>query len=634
MATSKVSKSGKSYIRHLIAQRYPSCILKEQGMERADKADVVLCDALSTVLQMGPMKWIHGDIIVPNKSIDVIERLHGFLSHNHKRKAIVLLVDKPEFVPVQKGPTQQKRGKKSEAEQRKAEAQRRETRERLTLLDTNAYLDAYDRLCRENPDNGPGVEDSTNHHDVLKFVLNQSLQWDLPQPWQDALGNGSSVHSNGGRKALMRYVVRCLITDGVMPYIPSRDQEVYIDGHGFTMAELLLSADSFPMIGRQGAVPPGTLPGEMGRDELMDTPLKLTFPEDENDSAPDVDMADPWTKNTVGEGEMTALHFVRELHARKKYKSFVIRINDTDIISIALWYIWKQTVEGFSAKGAYDGPQIFVDISPPGRDDRADSSKRFVVDINQLAADIATEFEGDTICGMNSIPSFVCALAACVSDYTRGYFFITLDHFFEAIVEYGKTLIFPLIKFPRGYECAAVMSSDAYRQLVACAYYCRYRSAMQKAGYMIPQTLAKMRAVLNPIIMTKKNVRFLDIEKVKKDPSIYPQTQKEFGPLLSQCKRCIPDDQEIAYRGLLLAGFAVMMHQVGNSHLHLPNPLCYGYRLVDSNLPLSATNLAYCSSIDYQKHKKTWTAYMMQINANNKDLMPMVCGGESDNEGS
>lgn len=617
--------SRKSDLRKLIVAHFPDCIVKPEHYDRVQSAPVVVNDILGSLLQMSPTRMSVNQTIEVCTSSDMIEKIRKYLVANYSRKVISLVADKSAYVPPHKGPTQRSRSAGTAEARAIEEAQRAETRGRMTFLNTDAFIDTTHQLHLIHPAAFKLPTAESDPFDLLRTVLSESLGWRLPQPWQDVLSSNKSDARIGGREMVMRYVVRCLTTDGIMPYVPPEWQSVYIDGHGFTMAEFALDTEAYPLLGRSNGKPPTKTPeGEI--DDLPVSPIKLMrSTEDPSSDVPDVEICEDYLKNSVGEGEACAITHVHALFEnRPELKEFVIVSRDTDNIANASWYLWKRLAGGFETKHDRTAvPQIWLDLTTPKKKTTADggcTQERFIIDVNRLCLDLETKFYPEVI------PSFFAAMAAAASDFTHGYHRLPMRCFMEAMLRYGTTLIKPLVVFPHGPARAAKLDGNAYRMLVSCAYYILKETPLRKKGIDLPQPLDIMRDTLRGVILTAADRRLLFDDRIEN----FPDNPNAFKKILNKMKRCIPENFEILNRGLLLANYVSMIHQIGNSSIDFTDAVKYGYRKVDPKLPPTTYNLAYVASVDYINLSERWIEYQTKRGNNTADLMSVDVDGDGD----
>lgn len=337
-----------------------------------------------------------------------------------------------------------------------------------------------------------------------------------------------------------------------------------------------------------------------------------------NASQPQVRYAKEFA-NRIGEADFSAFTWIERLRKKHEgpqpgetavqYDSFEIVSCDSDLFYYTLLYIHKLR--------ARQQPTINITLT---MDTGWRPTKR-VFDMNCMYDAIVHEMlDGDS----NALVSLLVALYASAGDYVVGYKFVTPETFTTAYLEH-RAFIGPLVHTIREGtpDEQMMLSGDAYRRLLQVAYFmARAKVYGGKLGVESPdevRDLAQLRELLNMMVVTQPKDRKLFRSKKPTNELIRipqyggdfaseraqdrinaEQFDYDFGLFVTRLQKKIPNDEEITRRGLLLQYFIGMLSQIGTAALELPNPLHFGYALIDASKPLSRRNIHFDACYKYE----------------------------------
>jgi hypothetical protein len=328
--------------------------------------------------------------------------------------------------------------------------------------------------------------------------------------------------------------------------------------------------------------------------------------------------------NRIGEADMSVFTWVEKLRVRAReqppapgetavrYDSFEIVSCDSDLFYYTLLYIHKLRRAG--------EPRIDITLV---MDTGWRPTKRVFAMQPMYDAVVAEMLDGDA----DALLSLLVALYASAGDYVVGYKFVTPETFTTTYLKHRK-FIGSLVRTTRcdASEPQWVLDGRAYRRLLHAAYFTarakRYSSKLGTDDLEEIRDLAQLRELLNMLVIPQaKDRQYFGGKKPSRQLASVPQFEGgdidasddneavwlaleqydyEMGLFVTRLQNKVPDDREITRRGLLLQYFLGMLNQLGASELQLPNPLDFGYALIDPDKPLARRNIHFDACYKYE----------------------------------
>lgn len=342
-------------------------------------------------------------------------------------------------------------------------------------------------------------------------------------------------------------------------------------------------------------------------------------------------------QNKAGEADMAVFTWIDMLRKRnalhvsdadpaadlEKYSTFEIVSTDSDLFYYTLLYLYQ-----IRRAGDYE-PQITLTMGSKWRPtDR-------VFNMNRMYRAVVDDMLGGD---EDRIVSLMYTLYASAGDYIVGYAHVTPSSFIKAFCEglgdaeeSDGALVHLRVcdqestgAFRSISNTFPIVSGLAYRQLLMGAYFQAHIRTMTgtlgHASVAEFRDLAQMRSRVNKHIVSPKYRKSFFPNKDSSKPlcripeykaataedtdAARERASREADDLLEllarNIKKKIPTDEEIERRGKLLQYFATMSWQLGAREIALPDPLAFGYQLVDPDKPLKRRNIEFDAAMDYE----------------------------------
>ncbi len=535
---------------------------------------------------------------------------------------LIVITDK-EYVPIQKGVTQQMRKEKEKVDEEF----------RMKMLD----------IIKERG-----------------FFI--KLGHTLPLPWNESTGGAN-------RSKLMRFIINTFMYDQNFFYCPPCGKVIVFDGHYLTKNE-----EIFKDIGNAipNQVPVALVHPSHGKEKtykkdqqqiIVDGIVYDLGEENVHNVAgmkqrPNVN---PYIefKNDMGEFDLA---FVRHIVvAMKEFgtTSFTIYSADSDIVLICLWFLYRlrnaigsfnieedyEKIEGESNSAlkkrieqqiknfttAAKNIQMYINYGAKTRDDYCN--------VNVLYKKLVKRFLNND---EDLIPTFLCVVVSKSSDYTFGFMGVSMKTFINSYLENIK-YIRPIIKFDGDDYTHLLIDSYAYKRMLIVAYLAQY-SKNQNVKKLLQEKKLKeldlndVRIAVKKAVITKKNKSLLEsvdsYKQFKKrrvsneidsdiesddneltDKSIkielFEASPDDFKKAMKAFAKQVPPDSEIKHRFDLVHGYMFFIHMYGNKFVKYPNAERFGFTSSNGNM-LTAANIKMLASNDWEKLEEKRKKYILQ----------------------
>lgn len=566
----------------------------------------------------------HGNVDTETVTMgDIVWQVQNYLSSQCHRtyettqsvRKVVCTIDYDADVPVAKGPTQRSRkqnGVYVDPCERDLAINR--GTKAMESFRKNQEKKAYKLARFEEYRRSPSIFDLEdriglaielgivpNDHD-RKIPLDQDqtialllkiCEFELPIMFLDDLVSGSK----GYRQYFIQFIVQSMLF--LEQYYPAIKEGQEIEIHGHYCTKDLLGIDEMTWDN-----------GELVTDEeLLRMPLKL-------ESGGKFDPV--FTLCYLGEADYQMMYAIASEQINDPSTRLVVQCitNDTDAVWHSLWLLNKFTYG--TSFGSSMRPQIYITTKKKVND----RTIEIHLDVNEMFEEIlklippTSTYERNPP-SMVEMYSFLTMVASFSGDYTVGYSYITAQTMLDAYLEYRFWRIGMLVKIEP--NDIVTVDNEAYNYLVLSCYYWKYAAKLNLDGTkertvanlkdLQPEhAIAKLqdcvgaeyKAVFNmKLHLAKQNNALIDprplVDRIKE------MNIDQFNRFLSATNKRMPPLEQIFYRLQLLSYYLFMMSSIGEANLWVPDPLKFGYRIIDPTQPLSRHNIKYAVDEDYDQ---------------------------------
>lgn len=532
---------GKSVGKHAMMDYFPDMFTQVSPLSEDEHVNTHITDALSFIYS----NFIERKGAGPNKPTTGADFFNGFRNlarepffqdpnvHTH-----IVILDKSSFTHCTKNvplPPQ---------------CVSETLREQTLRKEGEMLLDQYSDFCRY------GV-DAAGECRVRPFI---SANSPLPTPWKAVMES---------RDKLRRWVVADALTallDGKSEHRIRQKtvgdllgKKIIFDGHCLEWADLA------HMQGFMGVLAPDGEVYEVKSFEkwpeyasctVYNTPIVLEYDLKGNRGF----YFDPSRSNTLGEADFAIFHHIQRERPESSLSHVQINSTDVDLCYLSMIYWAKRSCEGarvplllhmgFVKSAPFQNDRKPLPLLEQDESSAAEGEKKktpYYVVIERLVRSVCGFFEkpgemadeespADTL---NNVLTYVCAMISAGSDYTEPYEYVTHSSFFKAISERAQ-YIQELVRAVDDGMYGIRLCSSAYVRLIKAAFcYSRMNRVPFKDFHFTN--------------MDTKHIRNL----VAKTNSNNPE-------------RNFPGTDEIVFRAGNVYYYMIMMYQVGESNLVLP----------------------------------------------------------------
>lgn len=596
---------------------------------------VVICDLLIYLKSLFHRREIPNTDVtgapVSGKNEQLAQTLHDYVSRMFMRtNLVVLCCDQQEHVSPAKGPTQMLRSSEPRplpdyellnpgldpSLRDSHNLTTRKIEERKALERTNA--ERYSFVNDDEPERvcyklrlGWDYISRMRPVDQRRAIVNASLRFALPTPWEFAINSGS-----GNRGRAMRYMVELLVFSKEC-LNPPPGTHLVLDGHytkgktfeGFCeAAEGLAALADLPnrplVLSHNSAVPRGdsesdgmfgTLAGEADSSPLVDTKLEYCG-----------EFIDFY--NTIGEADHKILHVIERLQAAKPVGAagtmMEVITSDTDAFLHILWYLARKRYIDRVPFGEL--PRVLLNRPNPPVKQKPDepprsTDKRLFYDMRQIFCLLDLKVNeyvppDEYLWRAESLMSLLTVAFASGSDYTLGFNNLTSDRLLSVHLASRDTPgCRPLVvfDFQQPPESQISVCPAAFQNLYFATFYDKHKAKFT--------AIAKKGALRFPEHLTYVHIRTVGEQIVR---NYLPVTEnptielKAFRNALSQLSKGALSPEQLTGRLLCLVLYVSIVSQLGNANIRLLDPLYFGFETVDETRPPSASNIRFTSDND------------------------------------
>lgn len=500
---------------------------------------------------------------------------------------LVVIVDKAEFVPVQKGCTQMSRVLSDEIPDE---------------IEIPKGHEGDQKYIKKIAARQKKIDDIMIARKMRQEVRDRGffikLGEPLPLPWHEA---SSSAH----RKEILQFVIDCMVYDPVLRFVPPPAKLVILDGHCLDKdcgifdedaekVQTIPIAFAHPLYGKRKRSDTITdvvngIVHEMREDEHL-------FNENIVYQPKLVPMAD--LRNEMGEFDLAFLRHIVIAMQLYGTTSFTVHSCDSDMVFLSLWFLYRlrHCIPSFDISNE-EHRQMFVETAPHvqihinyGRSLKNNE----YCDVNKLYDLIVSRCLG----GHDDLmPSLLSVIATKASDYTFGYMWISMKTFIESYIE-NVDFIKPIIQFEGQNLNQIKIRAKAYKRMLFCAY----KKQHKKLGSLLEgekRTLRNARKHMKTLAFVGSN-KYLNSNRSELNTC----TNDEFKKFMKAFAKQIPPNKEILNRLLLLQGYIVFIHMYGNEFVRYPDALKFGFTLVEPSKGLIASNIKMLATNDWKRYKE------------------------------
>jgi hypothetical protein len=606
----KVGK-GKHEARLWMKKEMPEAFFEGDGLN----SNITIVDMMILLKGFNPYYADSKSVLNAEHFVDAMR--NQLLVYASKSDIMSVIVDKP-FVPVQKGVTQKGR-------------ELSDIIPAKIIVPPGAENDTYWvelKATREKK-----KLEIKEREAMRKLVITRGFfirkGETLPMPWQESTGGQK-------RTQLLQFLVTMFAKDEQFRMLPDPRKKIVFDGHylsRFDKIGLESGKDDFcvpisfehPSHERVSAAPRAE---KVFRKEGM----QVVFDMDEEDEDAPVATGPllpiikpvPELKNKLGEFDAAFLRHIVIFMSDPKISAPIFNVisTDSDIMFILLWFMYKVKSlikeEHFGHVFGLDDDQVNI-FKQNVKSFRVYNTfserlgKTQYCDVNKLYDLLVSKFLHNNT---GLVPSLLAAIASRSSDYTLGYYFISMDNIIRAYLQHIDD-IGPIVQFSGDTLDHVILDGKAYMRMILWAYYGKYAQVKKRLfkgvtsmrGYV--DKFDETANAMNELIVKGGNQYYMDVNNPDVIKDMAKMSDKDFDLLMRAIKKRIPPKWEVRNRALLVYGYLWMIHMYGNEFVKFTNPSDYGFAKINEGEDWGVNNIRMKATHDWDGHYEKRKEYII-----------------------